>query len=381
MIPAKIGFIGLGHIGGSIAKTIHRIYPGIELIAYDTNEESIEQAKEEGVIKEGYLGCSDNPNSIADATPILLENFSDCSYIYLCAPVLYNSAFMPAMKALTDENPEILITDVGSVKTGIHQAVIDAGLEEHFIGGHPMCGTEFTGYSHASAYMLENAYYIITPSAKISKQKVAEFVAFTDTLDALTMVLDYEEHDFMVGAISHLPHVISATLVNLVKQEDNEKETLRTIAAGGFKDITRISSSSPLMWENICQANKAQILKLIDTYIASMHQIRSTIEAGEGKDIYGFFESAKDYRDSFSNAVAGPLGQTFHMFVDITDEPGGIATVTTILSTNNINIKNIGITHNREFQNGALSLEFYTYAGLKQAIELLQKYHYTIYEK
>ena len=112
-----------------------------------------------------------------------------------------------------------------------------------------------------------------------------------------------------------------------------------------------------------------------------MTKIRATIEAGEGKDIYSFFESAKDYRDTFSNAVPGPLGQTFHMFVDITDEAGGIATVTTILSTNNINIKNIGITHNREFQNGALSLEFYTYAALKQAVELLEKYHYTVYEK
>ncbi len=381
MIPTKIGFIGLGHIGGSVAKTIHRIYPGIEIIAYDTNPDAIAQAKEDGVIKEGYLACSDRPDVICDATPLFLEHFADCSYIYLCAPVLYNSAFLPAMKALIEINPNLLITDVGSVKTGIHKAVIEAGLEASFIGGHPMCGTEFTGYSHSSAYMLENAYYIITPSAKISKQKLNEFVAFTDTLDAITMVLDYEEHDFMVGAVSHLPHVISATLVNLVKQEDNEKETLRTIAAGGFKDITRISSSSPLMWENICQANKDQILILIDSYMASMSKIRSSIEAGEGENIYGFFESAKDYRDTFSNAVSGPIGQTYHMFVDILDEAGGIATVTTILSTNNINIKNIGITHNREFQNGALSLEFYTYAALKQAIELLEKYHYTVYEK
>ncbi|MBQ8663583.1 MAG: prephenate dehydrogenase/arogenate dehydrogenase family protein [Eubacterium sp.] len=367
MIPAKIGFIGLGHIGGSVAKTIHRIYPGITLIAYDTSKETLELAIEEGVIAQGY-------DSIT-------EDFAECNYIYLCAPVLYNADYLPAMKQLVEKNPHMLITDVGSVKTGIHEQVIATDLEENFIGGHPMCGTEHTGYPHSSAYMLENAYYIITPSAKVSEQKVAEFVAFTDTLDAITMVLDYEEHDFMVGAISHLPHVISATLVNLVKQEDNEKETLRTIAAGGFKDITRISSSSPLMWENICRANKGQILKLIDTYMASMTKIRATIEAGEGKDIYSFFESAKDYRDTFSNAVPGPLGQTFHMFVDITDEAGGIATVTTILSTNNINIKNIGITHNREFQNGALSLEFYTYAALKQAVELLEKYHYTVYEK
>lgn len=380
MIPQKIGFIGLGHIGGSVAKTIHRIYPGIEIIAFDTNEETLALAKKEDVIREGYLGTTDTC-SAPEAFFKVSEAFLDCNYIYLCAPVLYNGEFLPYLKELVEKNPDLLITDVGSVKTGIHQEAINRGLEANFIGGHPMCGTEHSGYAHASAYMLENAYYIITPSAKIPQQKVQEFVAFTDTLDAITMVLDYKEHDFMVGAISHLPHVISATLVNLVKQEDNEKETLRTIAAGGFKDITRISSSSPLMWENICRANKEQILKLIDTYIASMKQIRDTIETEYSKDIYSFFERAKDYRDTFSNAVAGPLGQTFHIYVDIQDEAGGIATVTTILATKGINIKNIGITHNREFQNGALSLEFYTYGALKQAVELLQKYHYTIYEK
>lgn len=367
MIPAKIGFIGLGHIGGSVAKTIHRIYPGIEIIAYDTSKDTLDMAKEEGVITEGYSTISDK--------------FADCNYIYLCAPVLYNSDFLPLMKEFSIKNPDILITDVGSVKTGIHEEVIACELEENFIGGHPMCGTEFTGYAHSTAYMLENAYYIITPSAKISPQKVQEFKAFTDTLDALTMVLDYKEHDFIVGSISHLPHVISATLVNLVKNHDNADQTMKLIAAGGFKDITRISSSSPLMWENICRANKEQILKLIDIYVSSISDIRQTIENSDGENIYAFFESAKDYRDTFSNAVSGPINQTFHIFVDLADEAGGIATITTILATNNINIKNIGITHNREFLQGALSLEFYNYGALKHAIELLQKYHYTVYEK
>ena len=195
------------------------------------------------------------------------------------------------------------------------------------------------------------------------------------------MVLDYRQHDFIVGSISHLPHVISATLVNLVKQQDDPEQTMKLIAAGGFKDITRISSSSPLMWENICLANKEQILKLIEIYETSLSEIKHIISSEKGERIYEFFESAKDYRDTFSNAVSGPINQTYHIFADIIDEAGGIATITTILATNNINIKNIGITHNREFMNGALSLEFYNYASLKHAVKLLEKYHYTVYEK
>lgn len=366
MIPSKIGFIGLGHIGGSVAKTIHRIYPGIELIAFDTSKDTLKEALETSLITTGYSEITDD--------------FASCDYIYLCAPVLINTEYLPTMKKLIAQNPDLLLTDVGSVKHGIHEAIIEQGMEENFIGGHPMCGTEHTGFSYSTAYMLENAYYIITPTAKTPKAKVQEFQTFTASLDAVTMVLDYKEHDFMVGSVSHLPHVISATLVNLVKHLDNADGTMRTIAAGGFKDITRISSSSPLMWENICQANKQQILELVDTYVASIQEIRDTIAEGNGKDIYAFFESAKDYRDSFSVSISGPISQSFHLFCDLTDEAGGIATVATILSTSNINIKNIGITHNREYEQGVLSIEFYTYAACKQAIELLRKYHYTVYE-
>ncbi len=195
------------------------------------------------------------------------------------------------------------------------------------------------------------------------------------------MVLDYKEHDFMVGSVSHLPHVISATLVNLVKHLDNADGTMRTIAAGGFKDITRISSSLPLMWgKTSARRTNSRFWNLWTITWHPYRQIRNTIAEGNGKDIYAFFESAKDYRDSFSVSISGPISQSFHLFCDLTDEAGGIATVATILSTSNINIKNIGITHNREYEQGVLSIEFYTYAACKQAIELLRKYHYTVYE-
>ena len=366
MIPSKIGFVGLGHIGGSVAKTIHRIYPGIELIAFDTSEETLREAHKEGLIREGYSEIG--------------EAFSGCDYIYLCAPVLNNTEYLKDVKPFAEANPDLLITDVGSVKTGIHEKVIEYGLEENFIGGHPMCGTEHTGFSHSTAYMLENAWYIITPTAKTDPRKLAEFRTFTDSLDALTMVLDYKEHDFTVGSISHLPHVISATLVNLVKKLDNKEGTLRTVAAGGFKDITRISSSSPLMWENICEANRGQILELLDTYIDSLQNSRDIIAEGNGEKIYSFFEEARDYRDSFSENVSGPISRSFSIYCDLVDEAGGIATIATILAASNISIKNIGITHNREFQDGALGIEFYTYEARTKAADLLRKYHYTVYE-
>lgn len=366
MIPDKIGFIGLGHIGGSVAKTVHRIYPDIEIVAYDTCRETLDAALADGVITQ--------------ALDRVGKGFSDCNYIYLCAPVLDNADYVRELSGLLHD--DMLLTDVGSVKTGIHEQIQNyPDLERHFIGGHPMCGTEHVGYAYSTAYMLENAYYILTPTATVAPSKVEEFEAFVASIGAVPLILDYKKHDFSVGSISHLPTVIASTLVNLVKNLDDQNETLRTIAAGGFKDITRVASSDPTMWENICVANRAQILSLIDTYISALGQTRATIAGSDAEEIKEFFSSAKEYRDSFNISHRGPIRPIYQLFCDLIDEAGGIATIATILASNNISIKNIGIIHNREFQQGVLQVEFYEADAYDHAVELLRKYHYTVYEK
>ncbi len=364
-MPKKIGFIGLGLIGGSIAKTIHRIHPEITQIAYDRDEATINLALAENVIREGY----DHIDS----------SFADCDYIFLCAPVMNNGDFLAELKQLI--SPDTILTDVGSVKNVIHKSIAFAGLESQFIGGHPMAGTEKSGYTHSTSYMLENAFYVLTPTSSVPKEKVDAMEAFIDSIDALPMVLDYKEHDFATASISHLPHVISATLVNLVKELDNEEEVMRTIAAGGFKDITRISSSSPDMLQNICLANKDEILHLMDCFEHNFKEIRAIIEKADADGIHEYFEEAKEYRDSFCIKRSGPLKGVYQFFCDLIDEAGGIATIATILATNNINIKNIGIVHNREFQQGVLRIELYKEEAYYRAIELLRKFNYTIYEK
>ena len=366
MIPEKIGFIGLGHIGGSVAKTVHRIYPDIQIVAYDTCRATLDTALQEGVISE--------------ALDQVGKGFSDCNYIYLCAPVLDNADYVRELSGILHD--DMLLTDVGSVKTGIHEQIQKyPDLERHFIGGHPMCGTEHVGYEYSTAYMLENAYYILTPTHTVSPQKVDEFEHFVTSIGAVPLILDYKKHDFSVGSISHLPTVIASTLVNLVKNLDDSDETLRTIAAGGFKDITRVASSDPTMWENICLANRNQILELIDTYVNALKETRNTIAESHPEEIKGFFSSAKEYRDSFNISHRGPIRPVYQLFCDLIDEAGGIATIATILASNNISIKNIGIIHNREFQQGVLQVEFYDSNAYDHAVELLRKYHYTVYEK
>ena len=244
-----------------------------------------------------------------------------------------------------------------------------------------MAGSEKTGLSNASETLLENAYYIITPTKKSPSPAVEELTKLVRSLGAIPLVLGYEQHDYATAAISHLPHVIAYSLVNLVRESDDENEIMKTIAAGGFKDITRIASSSPVMWENICLSNQEQILKLLDNYIHTLEVVRTNIADADSPALLDAFTAAKDYRDSITITAKGALKNVYELYLDLIDETGGIATVATILASNNLSIKNIGIIHNREFEGGVLRLEMYDGESLALAVALLKKHHYTIYER
>lgn len=361
----KIGFIGLGLIGGSIAKAIKLYHPEYTLIAFDINVDSLSLAKKEG-----------NIDIICET---LNQEFTTCDFIFLCAPVLQNSSSLDALKNVL--SPHTILTDVGSVKTDIHKQIAQLQLENQFIGGHPMAGSERIGYVNSDAKILENAYYILTPTDKICQEKIDKYKNLISDLKALPLILTYEEHDYVTAAISHLPHVISASLVNLVKNSDSEKGIMKAIAAGGFKDITRISSSSPVMWQNICLTNKDNILKLLDVYMASLQEIKEQISISDKTAIYNFFDIARNYRDSFIEANSGPIKKSYTLRMELADKTGALANVVALLAKDNISIKNIGILHNREYQSGAMHIEFYDGTSLEKAKELLQRNHYIIYEK
>lgn len=363
--PIKIGFIGLGLIGGSIAKAIRLYYPDTKIIAFDKNRETLALAMNESVID---VSC----NTID-------ENFKNCSYIFLCTPVSFNTAYLKQVQPFL--HGDCILTDVGSVKTSIHKEVAKLGLEKYFIGGHPMAGSEKTGFSNAKPILIENAYYILTPSASVSKEKTLQYTAFIRSLKALPMEMDYQEHDYVTGAISHLPHIIASALVDFVKDADTKEEFMKQLAAGGFKDITRIASSSPTMWQHICLQNKENIDDILGRYINTLQKIKDSVTKQEAEELYDLFSRAKNYRDSVPDISAGPIKKVFAIYCDILDETGGIATVATILASNHISLKNIGIVHNREFEEGVLRMEFYDEASSLKAVKLLEKHRYTVYKR
>ena len=361
----KIGFIGLGLIGGSIAKRLKALYNDVTIIAAAGHASTIKEAYAQGLN--------------ANAATCSIDDFYDCDYIFLCTPVQKNIEYLRRLKG--NINERCIITDVGSVKTDIHREVTALGMERQFIGGHPMAGSERTGLANAKESLLENAYYIITPTASSDKMQVAAFRDLVASLGAIPIVLDYEHHDYATAAISHLPHIIAYSLVNLVRRYADVDNTMKTIAAGGFKDITRIASSSPVMWENICLSNREQILKLLDSYMEELEEMRAAVDDADSDKLIDAFSAAKDYRDSLTLHASGALKQIYELYIDLLDEAGGIATVATILASNHLSIKNIGIIHNREFEDGVLHLEMYDAKSLDAAVKLLSHHHYTIYER
>ncbi|SFR95369.1 prephenate dehydrogenase [Anaeromicropila populeti] len=369
MEDISVGFIGLGLIGGSIAKSIKKQFSSYTLVGYDHHidkpNRNLLLALEEGTL-----------NRI---TTNLETDFSKCDLIFLCGPVLSNIKYLEKLKPHI--KPNCILTDVGSVKGNIHEAVKILHLEEHFIGGHPMAGSEKTGYDNASDKLLENAFYVLTPTEKTFPQTTKFMEALVKKIGALPILLDYNTHDDVTAAISHVPHIIAASLVNMVREQDNSQEHMRLLAAGGFKDITRIASSSPVMWQNICLTNRNSIIKFLRAIKADIDSMENAIIAEDEDFLMHSFEAAKEYRDSISQNPKGAMEKIYEVYVDLLDETGAIATIATILASNSINIKNIGILHNREFEEGVLRIELYDQSAEKKSVELLRHYHYTIYER
>lgn len=360
-----VGFIGLGLIGGSIAKAIRHTMPQAHLLAHTRSAQTIAYALKNQIIDE--------------ACDQVDERFGACDFIFLCAPVESNASYLSLLKPFLKE--DCILTDVGSTKTDIHQKVAELGLEAYFIGGHPMAGSEKTGIANSKRILLENAYYVLTPTDQVSEEKRKRYYDLVLSFKALPLILSYQKHDFATAAISHLPHIIASSLVNLVKDSDFSDGVMKQIAAGGFKDITRIASSSPEMWEQICSTNRSNIVQILDDYIESLKSTRKALACQDTAAIHTLFAQAREYRDSISDTSRGPLPKSYSLYCDMVDEAGGIAALATILATNGISIKNIGIVHNREFEEAVLHVEFYEESALKNAVELLRRYRYIIYER
>lgn len=275
-----VGFIGFGLIAGSIAHALKESKNSYKIIATSRRIEPILKAKEDGVVD---LACE-----------CLDDNFSKCDYIILCTPVVTITSYLCRLKNII--KPGCIVTDVGSVKTIIHKEVSNLGMDSCFIGGHPMAGSEKTGYEYSSSSILNNAKYIITPTAMTTMAQLSRFQEFIKDTTATPLIMDYETHDRTVAGISHLPHLISTALVKVVSENDDPEHHMQCLAAGSFRDMSRVAESSPEMWEQICISNSTAISKLLDQYIDVLNEIKNNLDNQTPGYVASLFEFSRHYK-------------------------------------------------------------------------------------
>lgn len=282
----QIGIVGLGLIGGSLAKAFKQKISNITIVACDKNKHSLIDAQKSKVV-----------DIITDDIDY---NFKNCNYIFLCTPVELNINFLKKIKA--NISSDCIVTDVSSTKTSIHEAVIKEGLEGQFIGGHPMAGSEKSGYNISDANLFKNSYYVIILTEKFDVIKLEEFKQLIIDIGAVPIVMDdYKKHDYIVAGISHIPHIIATELVNLVQEQD--KSGLMTLlASSGFKDTTRIAGCSSEIWEQICITNADNIVDLLDIYIEQLVTIKENIKQRNNVYIYQRFDKASKYKNKKASA-------------------------------------------------------------------------------
>jgi len=360
----KVSIIGLGLIGGSLAKALHERLGITDITAVNRSVESINQAVKDRCISRGFSEIN--------------EYVLDSDIIFICTPVKNTLAYLNMLAG--NVKPGCIITDVGSTKGEIIKFVNSMPSPPCFIGGHPMAGTEKTGYSAGFSHLFENAYYILTPAKSATSAAVECLEELIKGIGGIPVILDAEEHDKITGSVSHVPHVIASALVNMVKNSDSPDCKMQMLAAGGFKDITRIASSSPEIWESIVLSNKEKIGEILDDFIEMLHSFKDLMESGNSSQIYEFFEQARAYRSLFPSVSKGLLVPVFEIIVDVVDKPGIIGRIASILGNNNINIKNINVSNSREFEQGCLIITLPDAESANIAFDLLGNSGYKVYK-
>ncbi|TMV51261.1 prephenate dehydrogenase [Paenibacillus mesophilus] len=360
---SKVAIIGVGLMGGSLALCF-KGKPGIRVAGFDISPAELEKSLKRGVID--------------DACTSLEEAAADADFIFLCVPVGTLESYIDKLQQ-TRLKPGCIISDVGSTKASVAKYArsrVVPGV--HYIGGHPMAGSERSGVEAAASHLYENAFYVLTPDEETPQDVYDRLVQLLQYTKAQIVRVDPKHHDEIVGAISHLPHVIAVALVNQVARYNERDGLYRSLAAGGFRDITRIASSHPDMWRDILLNNRHVLLRLLRDWNEEIAKFACMLEAGDGEAIASEFERAGSFRSQLPERRKGVITALFDVYVDVQDHPGIIGQIATLLGNHRINLSNIHIIESRADVPGVLRLSFRNETDMDAAIELLKRSDYAV---
>jgi len=277
----KLAVVGVGLIGGSFALALKQAKLATQVVGVGRNAANLKLALERGAID----SIAPDPATAARGADLIL----------VATPV---AQFPSVFASLADA--KALITDGGSTKRDVIAAARKALGKKvaQFVPAHPIAGAENSGVGAASAELFRNRRVVLTPLRENSKPDIAKVEAAWSACGARVSRMDPEEHDAVLATVSHLPHVLAYALVHGVAKRNNS-EQLFSFAAGGFRDFTRIASSHPEMWRDICLANRDRVLQELKSYANELGSIRKLIQKGDAAGLEKVFAAAREARNKW----------------------------------------------------------------------------------
>lgn len=281
----RLSIIGIGLIGGSLARAMRRVGFAKEIVGYGRNLGNLKLAVDLGVV--------DHAEVRIDAA------VRDADVILIAAPV---GAMTEVFSQLAGKiSRETVMTDVGSVKTSVIRDAREALSQEEFarfVPGHPIAGTEQSGVAASREDLFHEHQIILTPEVDTNPGAVETVRSMWEAAGGVVRLLDADKHDAVLAASSHLPHVLAYALVDMLVRRDDHRDIF-DFAAGGFRDFTRIASSDPAMWRDICVTNREPLLELLEEFRQDIGDIMQAIEKGDAQWLMDTFERARHARETY----------------------------------------------------------------------------------
>ncbi len=359
----KIAIVGLGLLGGSLSANL-KLNSEHEIFGFTGRESTKKDALKSGYFVEIY-DYSD-----------LSKRAKDFDIIFLCSPIEVIKEHIKEIAKCEKTNSKLVVTDIGSTKGEISklakECFKDRGNEIVFVGGHPMTGSEFSGFKASDAHIFENTIYLLTPDEETPKEATEKLIEIIKIYGANPTIINPDEHDKVVALISHFPQIV-ATLMTQMVSEDDFVLKAKKLCAGGFRDMTRIASSSYDIWKSIFKSNNEVIKKVIDNFINRLENIKELLGSEE---LYSTFETAANFRDEIPKDMRGFLSPIWELVVQVPDKAGVLAEITSILSENNINLKDFSVMKIREAISGSIKLGFESLEDRAKASELIEEKGY-----
>lgn len=359
----RITIIGLGVIGGSLGLALKKRHPELHVQGVDINTEIIQEAVSRKAIDNG--------------TTDLIAGVQEADLIFLATPISVMEKICKAIAPYLQNGA--IVTDLGSTKVNVVR-IMESSLPKQvrFLGGHPMTGSEKTGLQGASEILFENAAYILTPLSDCAEEVTRIVRGLVESLGARTIILTPEDHDRKVAAVSHLPHVVASALVNAVGSLEAREGGYFSLAAGGFRDSTRIAASNSEMWTDILLQNSQALLPLIRGYKQCLQEFERALENQNSGALYELFNVARQQREKVPMGLKSILPQLFELTVMVPDKPGAIGELTVLLGSQQINISDIEIMRVREEDDNTLRLGFGQENHRDQALKILVDRGFTV---